>query len=369
MPIVNLPSLEQASIYTDLSSLDNIRRQGQVDELGAIKKAAKEFEAFFMNMMLKSMRQASDVIGEDSPLASQQEQMYVGMMDEQLSVNLSQGGHLKIADLMVAQLANENVRVKNSLDLTHHLKNIKNPPAEKQPIESADIDPLRKISMPSKTQLPEVSLRAEQPAQPTHFQAQEKSETISAHKINAVQTGEKAVLEVNPVVQIKPTKKALFDQIQDFISELMPFAQKAAEKLSMDPRLLIAQAALETGWGQFIMHDDKGSPGFNLFGIKAGDNWQGESITIDTLEVEDQQVKKVNANFRKYNSFSESFDDYINFVTSSPRYQNAVNSAPKAKEYIEELQSSGYATDPQYAEKVLRIFEDQKLQNFAKGSE
>ena len=364
MSLVNSPTLEQASIYSDLNSLDKIRRQGKTDEIGAIKKAAKEFEAFFMNMMLKSMRQASEVIGSDSLLSSEQEKMYVGMLDEQLSVNLSQGGHLKIADLMVNELSKTKTIALNSDDLSVHLKRVSptakainlSPQSGTDLVEELSIG---SIISPAK----EVNLMvAPKPTEPVSSLQPIVSLNTPA-KID-IQEAEKFSAE-----KTKPEKRALFSQVKEFISELMPFAKIAAEKLRLDPRILIAQAALETGWGQYVMHDEKGQPGFNLFGIKAGSDWQGESIQIDTLEVDDQEIKKINANFRKYQSLSESFDDYVDFVTTSPRYQNAIDAAPQAKDYLEKLQSSGYATDPQYAEKILRIYEDQKIQDFELGSE
>lgn len=344
MPLVNTPSLEQASIYSDLNSLDAIRRQGQTDQMGAIKKAAQEFESFFLNMMLKSMRQASDVIGSDNPFSSQQEKMYTGMMDEQLSVNLSQGGHLKIADLMVEQLSRKTMPVKGSVDFTEHLKNI-GKQAKFVGVSSAD------ESKAINSNLQNHSINTET----------KNIERINLAKTSEVKTSDTQT-SLNTAIE-KPSKKSLFNRINDFVDELLPIAKKAAEKLNIDPKLLLAQAALETGWGQYVMHDGKGKPGYNLFGIKAGNNWKGESINIDTIEVSNQQVSKVNAAFRKYDSFAESFSDYVDFISNNPRYEKALNFVSEAHSYLKELQQSGYATDPNYAEKIMRIYQDEKIQN------
>lgn len=340
MPLMNTPSIEQASIYSDLSSLDAIRRQGQTDEMGAIKKAAQEFESFFMNMMLKSMRQASDVIGSDSPFSSQQEKMYTSMMDEQLSVNLSQGGHLKIADLMVEQLSRKTMTVKDSVDFTEHLKNI-----GKQ--SQANIIPVNLVNETKKIH-----------SHSTKDNVSNKQAIVE--KVNATEAHNQSNLNITIE---KPTKKSLFNRINDFVEELLPIAKKAAENLNIDPKLLLAQAALETGWGQYVMHDEKGKPGYNLFGIKADHRWSGESITIDTVEVKNQQISKENAAFRKYNSFAESFSDYVDFVSKNPRYEKALSFVSEAQSYLKELQQSGYATDPNYAEKIMRIYQDEKIQN------
>lgn len=374
MPIIDTPNLEQASIYSDLNSLDHIRQLGHTDQLGAIKKAAKEFEAFFMNMMLKSMRQASEVIGSDSPMFSQQEKMYTSMLDEQLSVNLSQGGHLRIADMMVEQLTRQYGTSSSSLDTSFHLSKVQelaNNVKEQVGSETITTNNLVDTNEEDK-QLVDDFFTQLQPL----ITLNKKADSSSLLDPNS----QKAVVEISsPVAKkqvgfevaeennTKPEKKPLFEKVSDFVNELMPHAINAAKKLNLDPRVLIAQAALETGWGKFIMHDSQGQPGFNLFGIKSNRDWQGGSIEIDTLEVEAQEFKKVNASFRKYESFAESFEDYVDFILSSPRYESAVKAAGNAERYLNELQGSGYATDPNYANKILRIFQEQQVQGVNGG--
>lgn len=363
MSINTTQQFEQASIYSDLNSLNAIRKMGQTDQTAALNKAAKEFEAFFLNLMLKSMRQASEVIGENSMLSSPQEKMYTGMLDEQMSVDLSQKGLLGIADLMMTQLSQTHSVSDNNGEAVKNRQNFDNvrtigasrrhnpdkvnliKPVEVTPTK---IDPkvllkqaseqqkdLKIIAPISLDRQPEPGLKIERP------------------HVNSVEV----VADVQPT-KVKAEKKPLFKKVGEFVSTLLPHAKEAAQKIGLDPRLLIAQAALETGWGKFVMHDESGQPGFNLFGIKAGKNWNGDSIHINTLEVEGQQFKKVNASFRKYQSFSESFDDYVNFITQNPRYQKAVDTTHNAKQYIKELQTSGYATDPDYAKKIIEIYQE-----------
>lgn len=334
MPININQQFEQASIYSDLGSLNSIREQGLSDEYGAVKKAAKEFEAFFMNMMLKSMRQSAAVLGENSLTGSEEEKMFIGMMDEQMSADLSQQGHLGIADLMMSQLSKQYQKESVTESSFNNTR-----------VETKTVDvPRPKLEeKTSKTVAPELTNK--------------EVKSVEVNKIINKVESKKIAVEM-----VKPEKKSLFNEVTDFISGLLPYAQKAAEKLNVDPRVLIAQAALETGWGKFIMHDESGKPGFNLFGIKAGKNWSGDSIKINTLEVENQQFKKVNASFRKYEGFSESFDDYVSFLKQNPRYQKAIESADNANEYVKQLQASGYATDPNYANKIMKIFEYSDLQ-------
>lgn len=365
---------EQASIYSDLGSLNAIRKQGQTDQHGAIKKAAKEFEAFFMNMMLKSMRQASEVMGDNPLMGSDEEKMFTGMMDEQMSINLSQEGHLGIAELMISQLTNGSQTQQNNSQLFKSNSN-QEPAIE---IKSTEIElnnkslmahrksPVLANSVFQKTTGMSNEMTLDKKTLPElkniHLmKVNQESSSINRstqpdNNMNKINLKNNLDMNVEAVKAVKPEKKSLFDEISDFVSALLPLAESAAKKLKLDPKLLLAQAALETGWGKFIMHDESGKPGFNLFGIKADRDWQGESIKINTLEVENQQVKKVNASFRKYDSFSDSFEDYVNFIQQNPRYEKALEAAGNAKEYIKQLQTSGYATDPDYAKKIIKIF-------------
>ena len=113
------------------------------------------------------------------------------------------------------------------------------------------------------------------------------------------------------------------------------------------------------------MHDEKGEASFNLFGIKANKNWNGNSVTIDTLEVEKNEVIKKKQDFRMYKSFEDSFNDFINFISTSPRYISAIESVKNGAEFIQKLQDAGYATDPDYASKVLNILQREPIKNIS----
>ncbi|MBV1910137.1 MAG: flagellar assembly peptidoglycan hydrolase FlgJ [Kangiellaceae bacterium] len=318
--------VSQSSIYSDLQSLDGIRKQAQTDQRSAIKAAAKEFEAFFMNMMLKSMRQASEVIGDDSMFSSQQEKMFIGMLDEQMSVELSQKGNLGIADLLTRDLLGDSNPVNSTTSGNLFSQTIK---ARNNDVHQASNVPQKVNSEPKP--VPEV---------------------VSSSLNELIKTPAEKRLG-----QGIAEKKSLFDSAKNFISELLPAAKRFAEKLGVEPELLVAQAALETGWGKYIMHNKAGQPSYNLFGIKGGTNWNGNTVKIDTLEVEKGSFVKKKDDFRMYDSFENSFSDYVDFIKNSPRYQSALTKVSDAKGYLESLQESGYATDPEYANKILRIFE------------
>ena len=142
----------------------------------------------------------------------------------------------------------------------------------------------------------------------------------------------------------------------EFIRSLLPAARKAASSLGLDPLALIAQAALETGWGKLMIKTASGDNSFNLFGIKASRNWQGDTAVVDTLEYRQGVARKEQAKFRAYTSPEDSLRDYTEFIANSLRYQQAVAAAAEPAAYFSELQAAGYATDPNYAQKIMSVY-------------
>jgi flagellar protein FlgJ len=123
----------------------------------------------------------------------------------------------------------------------------------------------------------------------------------------------------------------------------------------VEPRAIVAQAALETGWGRRLIRDDAGISGNNLFGIKADARWNGERVSVATLEYEGGLPKPQRASFRAYPDLAAGFEDYVRFLGENPRYREALRNGANAGAYADQLQSSGYATDPHYAEKIRSI--------------
>ena len=154
-----------------------------------------------------------------------------------------------------------------------------------------------------------------------------------------------------------PGKPTNFGSPQEFVEALWPHAQEAAAELGMDPKMLLAQAALESGWGRAMAKAADGRDSHNLFGIKADRSWQGRSIAMPTLEYEDGVAVKRRAAFRSYDSFADSFRDYVGFLKANPRYTKALENADNPQRFIASLQKAGYATDPNYARKVLSIYQ------------
>ena len=146
-----------------------------------------------------------------------------------------------------------------------------------------------------------------------------------------------------------------------FIQQLWPQAEKAAQTLGLPTEALLAQAALESGWGQGMIRHADGANSHNLFGIKADQRWDGERVTVSTLEYEQGVAVRKRAYFRAYASYEESFRDYVDFVQLSPRYQAAQEAAAHPDDYFRKLQDAGYATDPAYAEKVMRVMQGSEM--------
>ncbi|MCW8955998.1 MAG: flagellar assembly peptidoglycan hydrolase FlgJ, partial [Gammaproteobacteria bacterium] len=146
-----------------------------------------------------------------------------------------------------------------------------------------------------------------------------------------------------------------WEKPEDFIDDLWPHAVKAGEELGVSPDVLIAQSALETGWGRYTRSFDNGQSSYNMFGIKADQRWQGNTIRVSTLEYKDGAMQREQAQFRAYSSVAEAFNDYVDFIQSHPRYEKALESNTDAQAYARELQQAGYATDPDYARKIEQI--------------
>ena len=292
-----------ANLYTDFKQLADLKRQARQNSEQALEKVARQFEAVFLQMMLKQMRQASmgDPIFNSNGL-----EFYRDMHDQQLAMHLSDQGSIGIADLIVRQLQPKN----GIADQTQ------------KTLEDYQRRPFPSPSMPIKKSSKDVAKPSLAPV--------EKSETDR------------------------------FDSPREFVKTLLPEARKAAAKIGVDPKLLIAQAALETGWGKKIIHHTDGRSSHNLFNIKAGRIWEGDRVNVGTLEYLDGVAVKKQADFRAYDNYRQSFDDYVALL-QQPRYRQALDKAGDPRAYLEALQQAGYATDPDYADKILSLYQRQTL--------
>lgn len=179
----------------------------------------------------------------------------------------------------------------------------------------------------------------------------EESTTDKPVNSNAIST-----MPVKEEKQDKPTTT-----IDEFVKSIWPQAKQAASAIGLDPKILMAQAALETGWGKFVTKDIDGTSSNNLFNIKAGDSKEFDSVNVKTTEYIADTPIKMNASFRKYPSVEQSFNDYISLIKDNERYQTALASTSNPELYVNELHKAGYATDPNYGTKILSIYHGEEL--------
>lgn len=267
---------------TDFNQFTGLRAAADRNDPAALREVASQFEALFLQSMLKSMRDAS--LGDPLFGDSDQHEMYQGMLDQQFALEMSSGKGIGLADMLIRQLGGD--------------------PADSVP----------------------------RPDRPYPISPVRRSGNVGA-------------------AEATPT----WSDPKSFARDIWPHAERAAQKLNVAPEAIVAQAALETGWGKHVMPDQRGDPSFNLFGIKAGSGWNGEQVIRQTLEFEDGVPVPQKARFRAYPDIAETFADYTRLLTENPRYSDVSGHGSDAAGFATALQSSGYATDPLYADKLTRI--------------
>jgi flagellar protein FlgJ len=171
-------------------------------------------------------------------------------------------------------------------------------------------------------------------------------------------SGAQAPASTQKIASSSSDHQPLATSKEDFVRMMLPHAERAGNALGVDPSALVAQAALETGWGRAVPSQASGSSSFNLFGIKAGSSWNGATAHVPTLEFEDGvPVRKVER-FRAYASPADSFNDYARLIGGNPRYENARGAGGDVTTFASALQEGGYATDPNYAQKIVAVADE-----------
>ncbi|GAA6170834.1 flagellar assembly peptidoglycan hydrolase FlgJ [Colwellia sp. KU-HH00111] len=345
--LINTANFDQARNALELNGLNAIRQQSKgADGEGkqaALQEAAQQFEAIFMQMLLKSMRKAQEVLESDSPFNSQSTKFYRDMHDQQLGLELSSNGTLGLSELIVRQLGgDDNFTPSTVLRNDGNIEQVKN--ASKQAY-------LKSVSPPLAADLNDTANPSVfTPSTFVSADIHEKDTNVPL-VMNTVNNNSNNVNNKNKqsVNFTTPT----FAEPKDFVSALTEPAKAIQERLGVPFQVIIAQAALETGWGQKIIKDQQGSSSNNLFNIKANKQWTGEQIQKDTLEFEQGAMVKKSAPFRSYQSLSESFKDYADFLIGNDRYQDALENPSNVEHFLQGLQKAGYATDPNYANKIM----------------
>lgn len=315
-----------SAAYYDFQGLAALRRDAVARPTQAVGEVAAHFEALFMQMMLKSMRDATI---EGGLFESNQLDTYQGMYDQQVSLHLSTQGGLGLSEILVEQLdggAGSSAATERSQGVGE-LANL-------LPAAAATGMPLSQVRVSSASPQAVAGLTAQATAA--------RQSSVPAREATGVR-GEAAEV-------FAPGSP------EAFIRGIWEHAVDAGGKLGVNPEVLVAQSALETGWGKKVIRTGSGSS-LNLFGIKAGEEWQGEAATVRTLEFRDGVAALEKAAFRVYDSLAGSFDDYVDFISSNPRYRSALDQASDSAAFVHGLQEAGYATDPAYGAKIMRILD------------
>jgi flagellar protein FlgJ len=263
---------------TDFNQYTALRVGADRNDPEVLREVAGQFEALFVQTMLKNMREAS--LGDPLMGDSNQYEMYQGMLDQQLALEMSSGHGIGLADMLVRQLGGD-------------------------------------------------------------------VEIVPAPRANAP-----------PVA----SQGAVWKDAESFTRDVWPHAERVANRLNVPTEAIVAQAALETGWGAHVPQRGDGSSSFNLFGIKAGQNWSGSRVTKTTLEFADGLPKPEVASFRAYDDVAATFDDYSELLLSNPRYATVRGHDGDVAAFAAALQASGYATDPAYAYKIQNIADSEIMQ-------
>jgi peptidoglycan hydrolase FlgJ len=316
-------TLSNASVFTELNGLNSIRQLGKENTSQAMRQVAEQFESIFLNMMLKGMRAGEDALFKDNFMNSNEMQFHRENLDNQLSLHMASTGGVGLSDALHRQLMARypDEAARAGTGGTGQMNGV--------------INPQRRISGQAVGQSQPLALNS-----PRALSPQALHPPQALHSPQALHP---------PQAQGSPSAPApqfVFETQQDFVDALMPLAEKAAAKLGVEPRELIAQAALETGWGKKMITGEQGKPSHNLFGIKAGTSWQGDSASVNTLEYRDGAMQRERSQFRAYDSFEDSFDDYVQLLSTQPRYQLALADTASSTGLGHRLQQAGYATDP-----------------------
>jgi len=280
-------SATAGKLALDTQSLEQLRAQAKQSPDQALKAAAQQFESVFLNMMLKSMREATP---QDGMLDSEQTRMFTGMLDQQLAQSMSSRG-VGLADIMVKQLSRTMEGQPGSGEWGVGSGKLPSQPPVSSPQSSISVLP-------------------------------------SAY---------------NGTVQ------------QNFISRMLPHATQASQASGVPPQLMLGQAALESGWGKREINMADGSNSYNLFGIKANANWNGKVAEVLTTEYKNGVAYKQVERFRAYSSYAEAFQDYAGMIGNNPRYSEVLQQGGDITGMAQAMQKAGYATDPKYAEKLVRV--------------
>ncbi|MFG6158733.1 flagellar assembly peptidoglycan hydrolase FlgJ [Halomonas sp. 1390] len=315
---LNAPDTMSGQFALDVQGLERIKHSARQTPGEGLDAAAKQFEALFVQMMMKSMR---DAVPSSGLLDNRQTEYFQELLDKQWSQGMAERG-VGLAERLTAQLDGGVGGAPLARDGETEALIAGIPRGTPRPLENA--------------------LRPE-----------DDGETDAAPMPSSFLDALQATVPVDTVSRPRDERPA---HVRDFLERLEAPARAASRASGVPAELILAQAALETGWGRHEIATPGGGNSHNLFGIKAGSAWRGETTEILTHEVIDGRRQAVRDRFRVYGSFEEAFTDYARLIGDNPRYAGVV-SAGSADQAARALQQGGYATDPAYADKLIAVMD------------
>lgn len=301
----------------DPNALADLKRLAADNDPEAIKAAARQFEALFLGMVLKTMRAT---VSGSGLMDNEQTKLYQSLLDQQLSAELAASGGTGLAKALIRQLGGETDTA----------------PTEAQIQRGFDIATVTRRAANS----------AAVPVPPVDSSARSSA--------------------IRQSTTIAPTPAEISSDAADFVRQVLPHARAASAQTGIPTHFMIAQAALETGWGKYQLRTADGQSSHNLFNIKAGRSWQGDTVSVAATEYVNGRAVTETSRFRSYGSYAESFRDYARLISQNPRYAQVLGQQDAAG-FARELQDAGYATDPAYADKLTRIINGPTLRDAFPG--
>ena len=344
----------------DSRGFESLKQTARTDPTGAAKTVAKQFDAIFVNMMLKQMRDASP---QNGPLDSSSSKMYTSMLDQQLSQTMASRG-VGVADQLLKQMLRQANRVNpdaggkvNTALSSTTATNTALPGAAGSATDAAKA--IARASLNSMaasaasgveddgsgiSTVPRPGLEARVERALAALRKQAEAESKAADMLPEVDLS---------AVASEPRG----DRMASFYNKLIGHASQAAQETGIPANFMIGHAALESGWGRREIKAKDGSNTHNLFGIKAGGSWTGKTAEVTTTEYIGGVARKVKEKFRAYSSYAEAFKDYANLLANNPRYSHVVaaGNGNDAASFAKGLQRAGSATDPNYAHKIMAV--------------
>lgn len=301
------------------SSLKNLKNLKNIDNQTNAKEVSQQFEALFLQMVLKSMRdsiQKDELFGSDGG-----KDQYVSMFDQQLAYNISKTNQgIGFASKIEEQIM-RYINTKNNLEEAF------------ETTEQTKFNPIPEFNPKLRVQVTDNSFNG---------LIQEAKQKNLEKTNNVSENGD-----------LKP---------KNFVQEILKDSLKTAQNLGVKPEFILGHAALESGWGKSIPKFENGDSSYNIFSVKASRDWVGKTIDVTTTEYVDGKPIKMVEKFKAYASYKEAFADYENLLKATPRYKNVVNSE-SSQEFASGLQKAGYATDPKYTEKLNQVINGNRLKS------